>query len=387
MRQTPIHDRHKALGGRMIEFGGWSMPVQYTDIVREHQAVRTAAGLFDVSHMGELRVSGTGTLEALQRVVSNDLSKARIGQAVYSPMCAEDGGTVDDLLLYRLGEDDWLLVVNASNTEADLAWLRSCVGDRVAVVDRSAETALLAIQGPAAEKILQPFTETDLSKIRPFRFVSHVLLHGICPSGHFQCAALVSRTGYTGEDGFEIYLDPERAVNLWDALLAAGQAHGLLPCGLGARDTLRLEAALPLYGHELSRQINPLEAGLDRFVKLEKSAFIGRQALLDYQALPASRQRRLIGLELIDRGIARSGCPVQFGGQPVGHVTSGGPSPTLQKNIALALVSADAATPGTPSEKPEFIAVVRDRPLQARAVPLPFYQRPRNTAVTGQPAT
>ena len=360
MKQTPLYAKHRELGGRIIDFGGWAMPVQYRGIIEEHEAVRRAAGLFDVSHMGELLVRGPDALANLQRLMTNDLSRVQAGQAVYSPMCTPEGGVVDDLLLYPCSDREWLLVVNAANTDRDIAWIAGHLTGDATLQDVSADCAQLAIQGPAAERILQRLTETPLAGIRFYRFRQPVFCAGV--------ETLVSRTGYTGEDGFEIYLAAAAAPLLWDRLLAEGEPDGLVPAGLGARDTLRLEAALPLYGQELGPDISPLEAGLDRFVKLDKPSFIGRDALLRQRAegLP----RRLVGLEMLDRGVPRSHYEVRAGDRLVGHVTSGSYAPTLRRNIALALVAVDQSATGTALD-----IVVRGKPLQAKVVGLPFYNK------------
>ncbi len=364
MKQTPLFTRHEALGGKIVDFGGWALPVQYQGIIAEHEAVRNAAGLFDVSHMGELLVQGQDALANLQQLVTNDLQPIQINQAVYSPMCTPEGGIVDDLLLYKLAESEWLLVVNAANTDQDETWIRSHLSGAATMTNLSAATAQLAIQGPRANDILQQLTATPLTAIRTYHFLPDVRIAGV--------KTLVSRTGYTGEDGFEIYLPAEAALGLWDSLMTAGQAAGLVPAGLGARDTLRFEAAMPLYGHELSLDITPLEAGLDRFVKLDKPAFIGREALRQQRS--AGLPRRRVGLEMIDRGIPRSGYEVRLGDRIIGQVTSGSYAPTLQKSVAMALVATDAAEAGM------FVdVIIRDRPCQARIVSLPFYRRKPKT--------
>lgn len=358
MKQTPLYARHKALGGRMIDFGGWCMPVQYSGILDEHAHVRQAAGLFDVSHMGELTFRGPDAAAFLQAMVTNDIASAAPGRAVYSPMCGPDGGTVDDLLVYKRGEDDFLVVVNAANTDKDDAWFRQHLSGRVEMENISDRVAQIAVQGPAAQRILQPLTDTPLDSIRFYRFAPNVTVDGV------EC--LVSRTGYTGEDGFELYLPAAHAVQIWDALLAAGGPEGLVPAGLGARDTLRFEVALPLYGHELSAEISPLEAGLSRFVKLQKGDFIGRDALAA-QAAQGPR-RRLAGIRMVGRGVARGGCALLSGGRPVGVVTTGNYSPTLKENLGLALV--DASFTGQ-----TFSVDIRGRAVEAAFAPLPFYSK------------
>ena len=364
MKQTPLYENHRQLGGKIVDFGGWALPVQYSGILEEHEAVRTRAGLFDVSHMGELLMQGPAAQANLQNLLTNDLSLIQIGQCLYSPMCAPDGGTVDDLLVYRLSEMDWLLVVNATNTDADEAWIRQRLIGNVQMINQSADYGQLAIQGPNAERILQRLADVELGDIRFYRFRQNILIGGV--------PALVSRTGYTGEDGFEIYLPASETSRVWDRLLEEGQADGLIPAGLGARDTLRFEASLPLYGQELSRDITPLEAGLGRFVKLEKSTFIGREALVSQ--LAAGVPRHLVGLEMIERGVARCHYEIQAAGQPAGHVTSGSFSPSLKKNIALALVESRYAEPGTPLD-----VIIRGKAAAAQVIALPFYRRQNQT--------
>jgi aminomethyltransferase len=360
MKHTPLFDQHTALGGRIIDFGGWALPVQYSGIIEEHEAVRGAAGLFDVSHMGEVTVKGSGALEFIQHLVTNDIGKAVDGQAVYSPMCYPDGGVVDDLIVCRLGAEDFLLVVNAANTDKDFAWIREHLSEGVEAENVSDRWAQLALQGPKAQAILQRLTDYPLESIRFFRFVPNVRVAGV--------NALVSRSGYTGEDGFELYTAAQDAPVLWRALLDAGRGDGLLPCGLGARDTLRFEAALPLYGQEISAEISPLEAGLTRFVKLDKADFIGLDALKTQAE--AGLARRLVGFEMVGRGIPRSHYAVAKDGRPVGFVTTGSFSPTLKKNLGLALVEADCA-----AEDGTLEIIIRDKPVEARIVPLPFYSK------------
>ncbi|BCU81406.1 aminomethyltransferase [Polycladomyces abyssicola] len=360
LKRTPLYDVYKE-EAKLVPFAGWEMPVQFTGIKAEHEAVRTRAGLFDVSHMGEVEISGPDALALVQKLTTNDASKLQVGQAQYSLMCYPDGGTVDDLLVYR-GEDSFLLVINAANIEKDLEWIEKHAQGEVTVRDISRETAQLALQGPLAEKILQKLTRTDLSSIGFFRFKHDVDLDGVI--------ALVSRSGYTGEDGFEIYVSPDDAPTLWNKILEAGAEEGVVPCGLGARDTLRLEARLPLYGHELSASISPLEAGLGFAVKLDKGDFIGRDALLKQkeEGVP----RKLVGLEMIGRGIARAHYPVYVGEEEVGEVTSGTQSPTLGKNVALALIKSQHAETGN-----RVHVDVRGKRVEAEIVPTPFYKRPK----------
>lgn len=346
------------MGGKMIDFGGWEMPVQYSGILDEHQHVRSQAGLFDVSHMGEILITGPGAASYLQTLVTNDLSGAAPGRAVYSPMCHPDGGIVDDLLIYKLSEDAYLAVVNAANTDKDFAWFQEHPGDGVFVENVSDRYAQLAIQGPNAQQILQRLTDVPLDSIRFYRFRTDVPICGV--------PVLLSRTGYTGEDGFELYFPPSKAPLLWRELLKQGADLGLVPAGLGARDTLRFEVALPLYGHELSDTISPLEAGLDRFVKLGKPDFIGRDALLRQKENGVPR--RLVGFEMTGRGVARGGYSVRCGGEEIGTVTTGNYSPSLGKNLGLALVKAEFG-----GDRLEI--VIRGKSVEAAVIPYPFYTK------------
>lgn len=359
VKRTPLYEIHTALGGKIIDFGGWALPVQYSGIIKEHNGVRTRAGLFDVSHMGEILVTGDGAGEYIQRMVTNDISNMTAGRVIYSPMCYENGGTADDLLIYKLGEERYLLVINASNTETDFKWLKdNCRSDILSIEDVSEDYGLLAIQGPLSQDILQRLTAQPLGDIRFFRFMQDIEIGGV--------KALVSRTGYSGEDGFEIYVPSHEAAGLWDKVLDAGSREGLIPAGLGARDTLRLEAALPLYGHELTSEITPIEAGLTRFVKLKKGNFMGRDALVE-QAEDGPK-RRLVGFEMIDRGIPRTGYRVEADGRDIGFVTSGGMSPTLKKSLGLALIDTDYSGLGN-----EITVEMRGRAQRAKVVDTPFY--------------
>src|SRR5207302_3409151 len=329
LKRTPLYEQHRAMGARLVEFSGWEMPVQYSSILEEHEAVRTRAGLFDVSHMGEFKVEGTGALPFLQYLVPNDVSRLSIGQALYTQLCLPDGNTIDDLIIYHLSDEHYMLVVNAGNIEKDFAWVekQSKNFKDVNVVNQSDTTALLALQGPAAQEILQPLTEVDLASIKYYHFAPG-LVDGI------NC--IISRTGYTGEDGFELYCAPVDVVKLWNDLLEAGKPHGLLPAGLGARDTLRLEAGYCLYGHELDAETNPLEARLGWTGKFNKGDFIGRDALLKVKE--QGLERKLIGVELLDRGVCRVGHVIYENEHSIGSITSGGPSPTLHKNIGMGYV-------------------------------------------------
>jgi aminomethyltransferase len=345
----------------MVEFAGWEMPVQYAGVIDEHRAVRGAAGLFDVSHMGEIRVRGEGAARYLQRLTPNDVNRLVPGRAHYSALLNERGTYLDDLLVYRLATDEFLVVVNAANAARDVEWMASHADGSAEVADVSADYALLALQGPRALAILAPLADADLAALAYYGFVR----------GRVEGRpALLSRTGYTGEDGFEIYLAPEDAPPVWRRLLREGGGMDLVPAGLGARDTLRLEAGMALYGHEIDETTTPWQAGLDWTVKLDAGDFIGRQALLDERERGVAR--RLVGFEVEGRGIARQGHRIVAGGSAVGAVTSGTWSPTFERPLGMAYVPADLARPGTP------VAVeVRGKPLSATVRDLPFYRRPR----------
>ncbi|UOF90130.1 glycine cleavage system aminomethyltransferase GcvT [Fodinisporobacter ferrooxydans] len=360
LKQTPLFPVYQEYGGKTIDFGGWALPVQYKGILDEHAAVRTQAGLFDVSHMGEIVLSGPDAFASIQRLITNDISRLEINQAMYSPMCYEHGGCVDDLLVYRLAGHEYLLVVNAANIEKDFEWISAHVQGDVHVENKSGEIAQLALQGPKSEQILRKLTAFDLSQIRYYWFAQNVEVAGI--------QALISRTGYTGEDGFELYVQADQAVQLWNRLLAAGKEDGLVPIGLGARDTLRFEARLPLYGQEISADISPLEAGLGMFVKLDKGEFIGRAALQEQKTNGV--KRKLVGFEMVERGIPRSHYEVQVNGQTIGQVTTGTFAPTLKKNLGLALVDVAYASMGQ-----EFDVIIRNKPVRAVVMKTPFYKR------------
>ncbi len=361
--KTPLHGRHVALGAKMVPFAGWEMPLQYAGISEEHLAVRRAAGLFDVSHMGEIEVAGSDALAAVQRISTNDASRLAVGQAQYSALATPEGTFVDDLLVYRLADDHFMLVVNAANIATGFEWIRdniAGVGDAVAV-NTSSRYALLAIQGPRALDVVQPLTDVDLAAVRYYHFATGEVA-GI--------RATVSRTGYTGEDGLELFVAPQAADRLWTALMSAGRHHGLQPAGLGARDTLRLEAAMRLSGQDIDRTTTVLEAGLGWIVGWDKPEFIGRETLARQRE--AGVGRKLVGLEMSGPGIARHGYGVHAGGEEVGRVTSGTRTPFLEKAIALAYVPAAGAAPDTGYE-----VDVRGRRVPARVVSLPFYKRPR----------
>jgi aminomethyltransferase len=375
-RATPLADRHRALGARSIDFAGWEMPVQYRGILEEHRAVRERAGIFDLSHMGELWVEGPEAAAALAHALISDPTALVPGRAQYSMLTTPEGGVIDDLIVYRLPDGRsgprYLVVANAANTDVDRAELVERIARfDAALTDRSIETALIAVQGPRAVSIVQPLVQTSgdatLEELRYYAIVEGTV------AGE---AGLVARTGYTGEDGFELFVPAESAGKVWDALMSEGREAGLQPAGLGARDTLRLEAGMPLYGNELDRDTNPYEAGLGRVVKLEKTGdFVGRAALAE-----ASRNgpaRKLIGLRVVGRGIARHGHPILAadGQKPIGAVTSGTMSPTLGVPIAMGYVPTDTAEPGT------MLAVdIREAPVPAEVVALPFYRRPKAEA-------
>jgi aminomethyltransferase len=361
LHETALIEVHRSLGARLIEFSGWLMPVQYTGILDEHRAVRERAGLFDLSHMGELFVEGDGAGDALAAALVTDPRTLAVGRAQYSMMCAADGGIIDDLIVYRLGPERFLVVANAGNAPVVSEELAERLnGWRAVLDDRSLATSLVAIQGPRAADVLAGLSDVDLGGLRYYA-IAEGEVAGI--------PALVARTGYTGEDGFEVFVDWERGAEIWKALAGAGQDAGVVACGLGARDTLRLEAGMPLYGNELDRDTNPFEAGLGRVVKLGKPGdFVGRAALA--KVAEAGPAKRLVGLTITGRGIARHGYPVLADGRRTGVITSGTHSPTLGVPIAMAYVEPGDAEPGT------ILAVeVREQPVSAEIVPLPFYQR------------
>jgi aminomethyltransferase len=358
-RKTPFYDRHVACGGKIVPFAGYLLPVQYEKgVIAEHMAVRTAAGLFDVSHMGEASVYGPGALATLQHLCTNDFAGMVDGQVKYALLCDERGGVVDDVLVYRQAADRYLVVLNAANHKKDCAWMQANRLADATVEDVSDVTAQLALQGPRAMEIVAALAPGQPLPPKHYTFVPQLTVASI------RC--LASRTGYTGEDGVELYCAPEEGPALWDALLTAGAPLGLIPCGLGARDTLRLEAAMPLYGHELSADITPLEAGLGYFVKLDKPDFIGRDALIE-RGTPT---RKRMGLRVAGRGIAREGCTVYVGGKEIGFTTSGTLVPYLGYAVAMALLNTADVGLGDAVE-----IDVRGRRLGAKIVPLPFYKR------------
>jgi aminomethyltransferase len=361
LKRTPLYDQHHALGARLVEFSGWEMPVHYSSILDEHHAVRLHAGLFDVSHMGEFKVEGGDAQAFLQHLVPNDIARLAVQQALYTQLCLPNGNVIDDLLVYHLAEQHYMLVVNAGNISKDLAWVQRQMQhfQDVTVTDQSDTTALLAIQGPLAQQILQSLTQIDLKGLRYYRFVADSVDGVNC---------IVSRTGYTGEDGFELYCASVDVVELWVDLLQAGKPYGLVPAGLGARDTLRLEAGLCLYGHELDEQTNPLEARLGWTIKLNKGDFIGREALR--QVKEQGPQRLLVGVELLERGVLRSGYPLYAQGQHIGCLTSGAPGPTVHKHIGMGYVEAAQAIIGN-----QIQVEIRGKRSAAQIVVLPFYKR------------
>ena len=361
LKRTPLFDEYEKYGGKTIDFGGWELPVQFSSIKEEHDAVRNRAGLFDVSHMGEILVTGPEALEFLQNLLSNDISKIAIGQAQYNAMCYEDGGVVDDLLTYKLGENHYLLCVNASNIEKDYDWMMENQNQFDVTIDNQSDAyAQIALQGPLAEEVLQSLTETDLSAIKYFRFQEDVEI-----AGH---KVLVSRSGYTGEDGFELYGTPSVIKALWGKILDVGKDKGVVPAGLGCRDTLRFEAGLPLYGQELSATISPLEAGIGFAVKLNKDDFLGHDALVAQKenGIP----RKIIGIEMIDKGIPRHGYKVFKGGQQIGEVTTGTQLPSSKRNVGNALIDSQFATVGI-----ELEIEIRGKLLKVVTVETPFYKR------------
>lgn len=360
-KKTPLYEAHLEAGAKMVDFAGWMMPVRYGSDIEEHKAVRLAAGLFDVSHMGEIRVRGEGALAFLQRVTPNDVAKLEVGRCHYSALLTPQATYVDDLLIYHLDQDDYLVVVNASNIEADFAWLDDQPHPGCEIENQSDKFALLALQGPKAKEILARHTNADLDAIRYYGFAQDQEVAG--------APCLISRTGYTGEDGFELYLPPEDAPRVWRALLAGGADLGLKPAGLGARDTLRLEAGMALYGHEIDAGTTPLEANLGWVVKLGKGDFLGRDVLLAQKE--QGPLRKLVGFTMVGKGIARQGYKVFWQGAEAGEVRSGTFSPTLEKAIGTAYVPATAVAPGTPLE-----IEIRGKRIEAVVAPMPFYKRP-----------
>lgn len=357
-KTTPLYEKHIEYGGKIVPFAGYLLPVQFEGVIAEHNAVRNAAGLFDVSHMGEVRLSGADALANLNNLLTNDFTSLKDGRIRYSPMCYDDGGTVDDMIVYKVEDNNYVLVVNAANREKDVAWMGEHLFGDCVLDDFSDTIAQIAIQGPASEKILAKIMdEADIPK-RYYSFTRS------CRVAGFDC--LVSQTGYTGELGFELYLKNADAAPLWDKIIEAGREHELVPCGLGARDTLRLEAGMPLYGHELSAELDPLSCGLDFAIKLDKADFIGKQGLLSRMPLKKVR----VGMRVTGRGIVREGCELYFGGSCVGASTSGTHSPYFGYPIAAGYVDAAHSAVGT-----KLAADVRGRLVEVEIVPLPFYKR------------
>lgn len=374
LKKTALNATHRALKAKMVDFGGWDMPVEYPGsgggLIAEHMAVRTGVGLFDVSHMGEIQFRGPGALAAVQHITMNDASRLKDGQAHYSALLTPQGAFVDDILVHRLSENDYLLVVNAGTTDKDYAWIRKNAGSMpgIHISDYSPYYSQLALQGPRSLDTLGKLTKVDLAAIKNYWFTWGTVA-GI-PN------VLIARTGYSGEDGFEVYIPSDEAttVKMWNALMEAGEEFGIRPCGLGARNTLRLEAGMSLYGHEISEEINVLEAGLTHWLKLDKGAFIGRDALVAVNE-SGGPKRKIVGLEMVDRGIARDGYPVlDMGGREIGTVTSGSPAPFLKTNIAMALVPAEYAVSGR-----DVLVQVRANQVRAKQVALPFYKRPKKS--------
>jgi aminomethyltransferase len=370
LKKTALNATHRALKAKMVDFGGWDMPVEYPanggGVIAEHMAVRSGVGLFDVSHMGEIWFRGAGALAAVQHVTMNDASRLKDGQAQYSALLTPEGCFVDDVLVHRASENEYLMVVNAGTKDKDYAWIVKQVGTwpAVGITDESASYAQLAVQGPLGLETLQKLTKIDLAAIKNYWFTRGEVA-GVAN-------VLIARSGYTGEDGFEIYLPGDVATTekVWNALLEAGKEFGIRPCGLGARNTLRLEAGMPLYGHEISDSINVFEAGHERWLKLEKGAFIGCEALLSAQAAGGPK-RKLVGLEMVERGIARDGHLVlSLDGEQIGTITSGSPAPFLKTNIAFALVPASVADSGA-----DVLVQVRTNRVRAKQVTAPFYKR------------
>lgn len=359
LKRTPLHGMHVSMGARMVDFGGWDMPVQYSGIVEEHLAVRKAVGLFDVSHMGEIDIRGREALRLVDYVTTNAASKLSVGQAQYSALLYEHGGFVDDILVHKVSDDHFFLCVNASNQEKDFEHVRAANAFHAQIEFSSDRYAQIAVQGPFALRTLQKLTAADLGEIKYYWFVDGAV------SG---APARIARTGYTGEDGFEIYISPHEAARLWSELLEAGREFGIKPCGLGARNTLRLEAKMALYGHEIHASITPFEAELGWIVKLDKGEFVGRTALAKQKAQGV--RRKLVGFEMRGRGIGRDGYEVRLDGMPAGWVTSGSPAPSLNRNIGLCYLPVNEALPGRKME-----VMVRNQPVEAETVATPFYKR------------
>lgn len=361
VKKTALFNAHERCGGKIIDFAGWALPVQYEGIIEEHEAVRKAVGIFDVSHMGEVTIKGKDAFEFVQNLVTNDISVLVENQVQYNLMCYETGGVVDDLLVYKFSDEYYYLVINASNIEKDFQWMLSNKNNyQVEIVNISEEVSEIAIQGPKAEEILQKLTQSNLSDIKFFYCNREVLIDGD------KC--LVSRTGYTGEDGFEIYTSNETIEKIWDKLLEVGKDLGLKPTGLGCRDTLRFEVGLPLYGNELSKDISPLEASLGYFVKLDKANFIGKTALIKQKS--DGLKRKTVGFEMLERGIPRHGYEVVADGKIIGSVTTGYYSPSLKKNIGLAIIETEYSEMDN-----EVFINIRNKPVKAKVIGKKFYNK------------
>ena len=362
LRKTALNSTHRQMGAKMVNFGGWDMPLEYSGILSEHEAVRTRAGLFDVSHMGEIEIRGGSALDLVQHVTCNDASKLGVGQVQYSGLMTSRGTFVDDLLVHKISDRHYFLCVNAANQDGDFAHIRGNNAMCAEVENSGERFSQLAIQGPKSASILAALSATPIGELKYYTFT----LGDVC-----DVHCLIARTGYTGEDGFEIYFEPQHSELLWNDLLEAGRAEGLIPCGLGARNTLRLEAGMCLYGHEIDDTTTPLEAGLGWICKLDKGFFLGRDTL--GQQKQSGMKRKLVGFEMLDKRIGRDGYPVEISGREAGRVTSGGPSPTLKKNIGMAYVPRDESAAGT------AIGIeIRGQSAPARIVPLPFYNRHRH---------
>jgi len=361
LKKTPLNARHRSLGARMVEFGGWDMPVEYSGIVDEHMAVRTRAGLFDVSHMGEIEIAGADALKAVQHITSNDAAKLTVGQIQYSALTTPQGTFVDDVLVYKLADEHFMLVVNASNIIKDYHWITEHIADQgdAVAVNTSSRYALLALQGPASRDVLQSLTAVNLDGVKYYWFTTGEVASVRCT---------ISRTGYTGEDGFEVFMPPASADRVWNAILAAGKDAGVIPAGLGARDTLRLEAAMRLYGNDMDETTTVVEADLGWIVGWKKQEFLGFTVLQNQKA--EGPRRKLVGFEMLDRAIARHGYDVYVAGAHAGTVTSGTHTPFLKKAIGMAYVPSDTTKPGT-----EFEVDIRGRRTRATVVPMPFYKR------------
>lgn len=364
LKRTPLYERHLSLKAKMVEFGGWEMPIQYSGIIEEHQSVRNHVGIFDVCHMGEVEISGEDSESFVNHLTTNDVKLIDKNQIQYAVMCYENGGVVDDLLVYKREKNEFLLIINASNIDKDLKWmnaLKEQSGYSVSITDISDKTGEVALQGPKAEVLLQKFVDINLSSMKFFHFSENIKLFG--------ADCIISRSGYTGEDGFEIYSDKESIVNIWDNLLQYGKGYNLLPCGLGARDTLRFEANLPLYGHEMSEDISPLEAGYGFCVRLDKEDFVGKAALKLQKE--KGLERKVVGFEMTEKGIARSGYPVlDLHGNKIGHVTTGYKSPTLDKSIGLAIVAN-----GFSRLNQDIVIQIRNKELKAKVVSRKFLDK------------